>query len=118
MTTNKASKHQKDPKKNDLPCVQDMVIADLEARKKVGIERYGTILQPHNGRDTLMDLYQELLDACNYVRQVIYERDNPQPKGRCEHCGEVDKSYEFGGTSWCENCLELVKLEAGYGHGV
>lgn len=75
--SNKASEHQQDPEKNDLPCVQDMVIADLEARKRVGIERYGTTLQPHNGRDALYDLYQELLDACNYVRQCIYERDNP-----------------------------------------
>ena len=74
---NKAAEHQADPTKNSLPCVQDMVIADLQARKAVGIERYGTTLQPHNGRDALYDLYQELLDACNYVRQCIYERDNP-----------------------------------------
>ena len=52
-----------------------MVRADLEERERVGIARYGTPLQPHNGRDALVDLYQELLDACCYVRQLIAERD-------------------------------------------
>jgi hypothetical protein len=74
----KAAKHEPMPVRNDGPCVQDMVIADLEARKAVGIERYGTVLQPFNGRDTLMDLYQEILDAANYIRQLIHERDNAQ----------------------------------------
>lgn len=63
------------PQKNDLPCVQDLVIQDLEHRKAVGIRRFGTTLQPHNGRDALRDCYEELLDACNYMRQCIYERD-------------------------------------------
>lgn len=72
----KVAEHQQDPVVNDKPCIQDLVIADIEARKQIGIERYGTVLQPYNGRDTLMDLYQELLDACNYIRQAIYERDH------------------------------------------
>ena len=72
----KASEHQQDPAINDLPIIQDMVIADIQARKEVGKERYGTYLQPFNGRDSMMDLYQELLDACQYIRQLIYERDN------------------------------------------
>ena len=37
----------------------------------------GTALQPFNGRDALRDLYEELLDACTYIRQVIEERDSP-----------------------------------------
>ena len=72
---NKAAEHQQDPQKNNLPCVQDMVVADIEARKAVGIERYGTTLQPFNGRSALMDLYQELLDACMYARQLLYEQE-------------------------------------------
>ncbi len=75
-----AARHQPQPVKNEQPCVQDMVIADLEARKAVGIERYGTTLQPFNGRDVLMDLYQEILDAANYMRQLIYERDHAAGK--------------------------------------
>lgn len=54
---------------------QDAVIADLERRKEVGLERYGTLLYPHNGRDMLRDLYEELLDACVYLRAAIDERD-------------------------------------------
>jgi hypothetical protein len=66
---------QPTPVKNDRPCIQDMVIADMEARKAVGLKRYGTLLQPFNGRDALRDLYEELLDAAQYVRQEIEERD-------------------------------------------
>jgi hypothetical protein len=73
---NKAAQHEPMPVKNEEPCIQDLVIADLQARKAVGIERYGTTLQPFNGRDVLMDLYQEILDAANYLRQAIYERDH------------------------------------------
>lgn len=57
------------------PRVVDMVLADLSARAAVGQEKYGTPLQPFNGRDALMDAYQEALDLCQYLRQAIYERD-------------------------------------------
>ena len=66
---------QPDPVKNDRPCIQDLVIADIEARKAVGLERYGTLLQPFNGRDALMDAYAEALDLCQYLRQAIEERN-------------------------------------------
>lgn len=73
MTINKAAEHQVDPTINNLPCVQDMVLADIQARKQVGIERYGTVLQPFNGRSALMDAYQEALDLAIYLRQLLYE---------------------------------------------
>lgn len=63
------------PTRNSSPSVQSMVIADLETRLQVGIARYGTPLQPNNGRDALRDLYEELLDAACYARQLIAERD-------------------------------------------
>jgi hypothetical protein len=75
---NKAAEHQANPTQNNLPCVQDMVLADIEARKKVGIERYGTVLQPFNGRSALMDAYQEALDLAIYLRQLLYETENPR----------------------------------------
>lgn len=64
------------PTGNGSPSVQGMVIADMETRLHVGIQRYGTPLQPNNGRDALRDLYEELLDAVFYVRQLIAERDD------------------------------------------
>lgn len=64
---------QKMPTTNDYPPVQALVIKDMQQRWVDGTRKYGTGLQPHNGRSALVDLYQELLDACNYVRQLIYE---------------------------------------------
>lgn len=63
------------PERNNHPIVQELVLADLRERLNVGIQRYGTGLQPHNGRDMLRDLYDELMDACVYVRGCLYERD-------------------------------------------
>jgi hypothetical protein len=62
------------PTVNDEPDIQTQVIADIEARRNVGISRYGTALQPWNGRDAHRDLYEELLDAAMYVKQVMVER--------------------------------------------
>jgi hypothetical protein len=63
------------PTPNTYPIIQDLVMADMAKRLDLGVIRYGTGLQPFNGRDPLRDLYEELLDACNYVRQLMYERD-------------------------------------------
>lgn len=51
------------------------VIRDMEERRLVGIARYGRPLQPGNGRDPLVDAYQEALDLAVYLRQAIAERD-------------------------------------------
>jgi len=51
------------------------VVVDMHARDALGRGRYGTPLQPHNGRDALSDAYQEALDLAVYLRQALYERD-------------------------------------------
>lgn len=56
------------------PSIQELVRRDLEEREQVGRERYGTSLYPHNGRDPLVDAYQEALDLACYLRQAIEER--------------------------------------------
>ena len=66
---------QPPPRPNDGPAVWDLVIADMQERDGVGRERYGTPLQPNNGRDALKDAYAEALDLVVYLRQAIYERD-------------------------------------------
>ena len=63
------------PKANAHPAVWSLVQADMRQRDEFGRAKYKTPLQPHNGRDPLTDLYQELLDAAVYCRQAIYERD-------------------------------------------
>jgi hypothetical protein len=67
---------QPGPKRNILPAVWDLVITDMKERDKIGEARYGTRLQPFNGRDALVDAYQESLDQTVYLRQLIYERDH------------------------------------------
>lgn len=54
--------------------VWPLVIADMKERNEVGSKKYGTPLQTHNGRDPLIDAYQEALDLVVYLRQAIEER--------------------------------------------
>jgi hypothetical protein len=63
------------PVANDKPAVWPIVMADMQSRHELGIKRYGTPLQPHNGRDALRDAYEEALDLAVYLRTAIYERD-------------------------------------------
>jgi hypothetical protein len=65
------------PQPADGPSMHDLVIADMYERKQVGKDHYGTILQAHNGRDALIDAYQEALDLVVYLRQAIEERGRP-----------------------------------------
>jgi hypothetical protein len=54
--------------------IWDLVITDMKARDRVGRERYGRPLHANNGRDALMDAYEEALDLAVYLRQAIEER--------------------------------------------
>ncbi len=53
----------------------NLVIEDMKSRDAFGLKKYGIALHPFNGRDALIDAYQEALDLCVYLRQAIYERD-------------------------------------------
>ena len=53
--------------------ITELVIADLKARRELGIRKYGTTLQAFNGRSALIDAYQEALDLAQYLRQAIEE---------------------------------------------
>jgi hypothetical protein len=64
------------PTINDLPDVQSAVIADIEARRELGIRRYGTALQPNNGRNALLDAYEEALDLAMYLKQRLIEESS------------------------------------------
>ena len=52
------------------PLVQD----DIRERVATGSAKYGGPLRAHNGRDALVDAYQEALDLALYLRQAIEER--------------------------------------------
>lgn len=51
------------------------VIDDMRERDRLGRERYGTPLTTGNGRNHLVDAYQEKLDAAVYLRSWIEEND-------------------------------------------
>ena len=119
------------PKPNGLPSMHDLVMQDMAERRKFGFDKYKSLLQPFNGRDPLKDLYEELLDATVYVRQALWERDNPAAKpnagepvitpevavtvaepeedhGRC-YCGgpeEVVYGHEYGKGYYCRRKVQ------------
>lgn len=83
---------QPPPKATELPAVWELVIADyrlrsedldaevvrdvlddMTARDATGRERYGVPLTAYNGRDQLVDAYQEQLDGAVYLRAAIEE---------------------------------------------
>ena len=67
-------KHQPKPEgRGDR--VVDKVINDFIQRSEVGKQRYGTYLRICNGRDALIDAYQEAIDLVMYLRQAIMERE-------------------------------------------
>ncbi len=57
-------------------CVQDRLIAEIEARKQLGIERYGQPLMTGNGRDAVRDAWEEAIDLAAYLTQMMMEREN------------------------------------------
>ncbi len=60
---------------DEVPTV-DTVISDLDTRKQMGIKKYGVALQPSNGRDSLQDAYEEVLDLCVYIKNEIRHRES------------------------------------------
>ena len=54
------------------------VIQDLLSRAKRGVEKYSTTLEENNHDDFLNHLYEELLDAAQYVKKEIIVRENIQ----------------------------------------
>ena len=69
----------KDLRAMGLPCVAE----DIEARIRLGERKYGTRLKSHNGRDAMLDLYQEILDALNYSKQLVIEGKDDDTFFRC-----------------------------------
>lgn len=53
--------------------INRQLVADLTARMEMGVAKYGTPLMTHNGRDPLVDAYQESLDLVMYLRQAEAE---------------------------------------------
>lgn len=75
---------QPDPKRGRAS-VTDAVIADLNTRREGGIKKYGNELESGNGRDALVDAYQEATDLALYLRQrVMEEQDRDEARVELE----------------------------------
>lgn len=58
--------------------IQEMVREDLHQRELFGVTKYGEALLANNGRDCLLDAYEEALDLVCYLKQrIIEEAANP-----------------------------------------
>ncbi len=57
--------------------VGELVLADIQARIDLGKSKYRTLTQTQNGRDVLMDAYQESIELTMYLAliQTQNERD-------------------------------------------
>ena len=71
-----AAENQPLPKVTTGTRIIDLVAKDLVDRASVGKVKYGKYLQAGNGRDALLDAYQEVLDLAMYLRQKIEEDRN------------------------------------------
>ncbi len=69
--TRKEPVNQPAPTANEHPPIVPQVIADLQTRMQLGIQRYGVALQPANGRDMLVDAYEEAQDLAVYLKGAI-----------------------------------------------
>ena len=52
------------------------VIMDMKERYEFGLQKYGKPVRPHDGEDYLQHLYEELLDACVYIKAAMKERND------------------------------------------
>lgn len=73
---------QPNPVPNDRERIVDLVIDDLRRRDEIGVQEYGTSLQPFNGRDPLVDAHEETLDKAQYLKQALVERADHRAEER------------------------------------
>lgn len=66
---------QPNPIPNNNFSICDAVIEDLQQRKIEGKNKYNVELQAFNGRNSLLDAYQEQLDNVQYTKQWLIERE-------------------------------------------
>lgn len=66
------------PKNNDNPPTWELVVEDMIKRDMAGRGKYGTPLQPFNGRNSLQDAYEEALDLAVYLKNAILEQGGKQ----------------------------------------
>ena len=113
MLNSKAATPQPPPHSGKLTVI-DYVLADMAERAAAGVIKHGMPLQTDNGRDALWDAYQEAMDLCMYLRQMILERyidetglreSNAELCNRtgCNEIATVHFMRPWGALGVCEN---------------
>ena len=104
------SPSQPAPVANSLPAVWPAVIADMQARDQLGRERYGVPLQPANGRNALLDAYEESLDKSAYLKSALMEQQ--MLRGLLEEALKAARrGWSVDAGDLVERALELVPAE-------
>jgi hypothetical protein len=55
---------------NEALALPEWLVADMAERHRAGVAKYGVPLRVWNGRDAVVDAYQEALDLVVYVQQA------------------------------------------------
>ena len=74
-------------------------------RNRFGKHRYGVALSPHNGRDSLVDAYQEALDKVVYLKNALVELEDVQQA--------LDSGWSAGSVVGDVTKLDAVREEYG-----
>lgn len=98
-----AARQPKPTRENPGIEVLPEVMKDLEARIQIGIKKYGEPLTTHNGRDSLLDAYQEALDLSVYLKQAILER-SPGAHPEADHGNDKNKDAGFPTEALGNDC--------------
>jgi hypothetical protein len=64
------------PHRTNVPDSHDLLVETIYERKALGERRYGSALQPRNGRDNLVDALQEAADLAAYLQNEVWQREN------------------------------------------
>jgi len=63
------------PIESNRVSVWELVIEDMKERDKIGREKYKMPLRAYDGRNSLIESYQECLDMAVYLRKAIEEQE-------------------------------------------
>lgn len=85
--------------------MNDHIIEMIENRMKEGAKKYGSHLDPHDGRNWSKEALEELLDACVYLSAGLIN----VIQSMCEH-----KNTEYHAREWDTNVPESLTCEDCY----
>ena len=107
------------PQQSDALAAWDLVLQDIKERDANGVAKYGRRLTPQDGRNSVVDLYQELLDAVVYLRKWLYEKaayEKTIAELEAENLLLKTQATVAGTPPVCSNC-GASRLSEGYPDG-